>query len=153
MHAGAGDLLGAWLDMVERTQAAQPHWVTPLVTVTPRLEQEMRYDLVWQDELHGQSTTIYGNGKGLELIPAEPVEVILGIPSYFARSHDRENGSGDMSFLLKYRLLSASETEGNYIVTAFLGATAPTGDREFSARHAVFTPTLAAGKGWGDFDV
>jgi hypothetical protein len=34
----------SWLDMVQATQAAQPNWMTPLVTVTPRLEQEFRYD-------------------------------------------------------------------------------------------------------------
>ena len=31
---------------VSATQAEQPHWVTPLVTVTPRLEQEIRTDFV-----------------------------------------------------------------------------------------------------------
>ena len=34
----------SWLDMVSATQAAQPNWMTPLVTVTPRLEQEFRWD-------------------------------------------------------------------------------------------------------------
>src|SRR5690348_15048196 len=33
---------------VSATQAEQPHWVTPLVTVTPRLEQEIRSDFVRQ---------------------------------------------------------------------------------------------------------
>src|SRR5262245_25869161 len=28
----------------------QPHWMTPVVTVTPRLEQEFRYDTVWRHE-------------------------------------------------------------------------------------------------------
>ena len=36
--------IGSWLDMVSATQAAQPSWMTPLVTVTPRLEQEFRFD-------------------------------------------------------------------------------------------------------------
>ena len=34
----------SWLDMVSASQAAQPRWMTPLVTVTPRLEQEFRWD-------------------------------------------------------------------------------------------------------------
>src|SRR6516165_6154488 len=34
----------SWLDMVSATQAVQPNWKTPLVTVTPRLEQEFRSD-------------------------------------------------------------------------------------------------------------
>ncbi len=37
-----------WFNRVSRIQAEQPHWVTPLVTVTPRLEEEIRYDQFWQ---------------------------------------------------------------------------------------------------------
>ena len=55
--------------------------------------------------------------------------------------------------MLKYRLLSANEENGNYIVTAFMGFSAPTGDDGNSSRHFQFTPTIAAGKGFGDFDV
>jgi hypothetical protein len=33
-----------WFPRVTRIQSEQPHWVTPLVTVTPRLEEEYRYD-------------------------------------------------------------------------------------------------------------
>jgi len=38
------DYFADWFDRVEAVQASQPHWMTPLVTVTPRLEQEVRYD-------------------------------------------------------------------------------------------------------------
>jgi hypothetical protein len=34
-----GGVFRSWLDMVSASQAAQPNWMTPLVTVTPRLEQ------------------------------------------------------------------------------------------------------------------
>ena len=37
-----------WFNMVSKTQAEQPHWITPLNTTTPRLEQEFRYDIQWQ---------------------------------------------------------------------------------------------------------
>ena len=37
-----------WFPRVTRIQSEQPHWVTPLVTVTPRLEEEYRYDQLWQ---------------------------------------------------------------------------------------------------------
>ena len=33
-----------WQARASATQAAQPHWITPLVLVTPRLEQEFRTD-------------------------------------------------------------------------------------------------------------
>ena len=143
-----------------QTQNEQPHWMTPVVTVTPRLEQELRYDQSFQSMQHGQLTTNYGSGKGLELIPWETVEVILGIPNYVSHEFPgkagvKNRGSddfGDWTALIKYRILSANEENGNYIVTAFMGFTAPTGPVGNSMGHAIFTPTIAGGKGWGDFD-
>ena len=64
----------------------------------------------------------------------------------------RKEGWADESFLLKYRLLSANEEEGDYILTAFMGLSVPTGSAAYSLNHYVFTPTVAFGKGWGDFD-
>lgn len=33
-----------WFARVDKTKDEQPHWVTPLATTTPRLEEEYRYD-------------------------------------------------------------------------------------------------------------
>jgi hypothetical protein len=150
-----------WFDMATRTQNEQPHWMTPVVTVTPRLEQELRYDQSWQSMQHGGLTTNFGSGKGLELIPWESVEIILGIPNYLSHEAPGKAGAasrgsddfGDWTALIKYRILSANEERGNYCVTAFMGFTAPTGTVGNSMGHAIFTPTIAAGKGWGDFDI
>jgi hypothetical protein len=61
----------------------QPHWVTPLVTTTPRLEQEFRSDVVWQQTKPGAPYSVnLGNSKGLELIPLSNVEIIVGVPPY-----------------------------------------------------------------------
>src|ERR1700742_245011 len=54
---------------VTATQNEQPHWITPLVTVTPRLEQELRTDFVHQYNPAGFAVWNYGNSKGLEFIP------------------------------------------------------------------------------------
>jgi hypothetical protein len=35
---------GKWFARVSKIQSEQPHWITPLSTVTPRLEEELRYD-------------------------------------------------------------------------------------------------------------
>jgi hypothetical protein len=35
-------------NMVSETKAEQPHSITPLNTMTPRLEQEFRCDIQWQ---------------------------------------------------------------------------------------------------------
>ena len=51
-----------WFPRVTRIQSEQPHWVTPLVTVTPRLEEEVRYDQLWQANPHGVATDNFGAG-------------------------------------------------------------------------------------------
>ena len=37
-----------WFQRVDKTQAEQPHWIAPIATTTPRLEEEFRYDQLWQ---------------------------------------------------------------------------------------------------------
>jgi hypothetical protein len=142
-----------WFSRVDKTQAEQPHWITPLATTTPRLEEEVRYDQLWQENAKGITTDNYDGGKGLELIPFERVEVIFNAPPYIDHnSPTAKNGFGDVAFLVKYRLLAANEKHGNYILTAFLGWSLPTGSHSNGGLHAVITPTIAYGKGLGDFD-
>jgi len=47
-----------------QTKDEQPHWVTPLATTTPRLEEEYRYDQLWQTSGKGITTDNYGGGNG-----------------------------------------------------------------------------------------
>jgi hypothetical protein len=143
-----------WFARVDKTKDEQPHWVTPLATTTPRLEEEYRYDQLWQTNAKGITTDNYDGGRGLELIPFEKVEVIFNVPPYLVHNDPSvRDGFGDVAFLVKYRLLSANEEHGNYILTAFLGWSLPTGDHKNGAPHAVITPTLAYGKGFGNFDL
>jgi len=143
-----------WFERVDKTQAEQPHWITPLATTTPRLEEEYRYDQLWQTNAKGITTDNYDGGKGLELIPFEKVEVIFNVPPYIDHNNPADkNGWGDAAFLVKYRLLSANEQHGSYILTAFLGWSVPTGQYSNGALHAIITPTIAYGKGFGNFDV
>jgi hypothetical protein len=143
-----------WFSRVDRTKDEQPHWVTPVATTTPRLEEEYRYDQLWQENAKGITTDNYGGGKGLELIPSEKVEVIFNVPPYLAHNNPAvQDGFGDVAFLVKYRLLSANDKKGDYILTAFLGWSLPTGQYKNGALHAVITPTIAYGKGFGNFDL
>ena len=143
-----------WLARATATQSRQPHWITPVVLVTPRLEQEFRADFVRQLLPGNQNSWSLDNGKGLELIPASHIELLFNLPPYL--SHSQSNildGLGDVSMLMKYRILSASEGHGSYILTAFFGGTIPTGTYKNGAASATLLPTLAGGKGWGRFDV
>lgn len=143
-----------WLSNVTATQNRQPHWVTPLVLVTPRLEQELRGDFVRESLPGGQQSWNYDNGKGLEIIPQSHIELLFNAPPYL--QHNKKgvvNGPGDVSFLMKYRIAAANEQQGNYILTAFFGGSVPTGTYKNGGVSSVLTPTLAGGKGWGRFDL
>lgn len=148
--------LDSWLAMVTATQNAQPHWMTPLVTVTPRLDQELHFDAYSMNQGNGSHINNYGAGKGLELIPTWDMQVNLGFPPY---EEERTaagkylSGWGDYpAILVKYRIVSTNEQNGNYIVTAFLQTSEPTGFNTISSNVYTIQPTLAFGMGWGNFD-
>jgi hypothetical protein len=142
-----------WFAMVSETQAEQPHWITPLATTTPRLEQEFRYDVQWQPHNSGVVTDNYGVNKGLEIIPAKNFEVILAVPAYVVNNPDSHDGFADWQFLVKYRIAAGNEEHGNYILTAFFQMSVPTGQYKQGALNPILTPTIAYGKGFGNFDV
>jgi hypothetical protein len=144
-----------WYDRVHEAQATQPHWMTPLATVTPRLEEEIRYDQSFQQLGNGADVTNFDSGKGLELIPTTMNEVLINLPNYEERYvKSPAYGFADWNFLtIKQRIVSEPEDKGNYIVTTFLGFQAPMLGSPFTNKAWVITPTLAGGKGFGDFDV
>ena len=145
-----------WFVRVAAAQASQPHWITPVFTVTPRLEEEVRYDQFWETRGNGSTLDVFDGNKGLELIPTETNEVLINPPGYQykGRTATPANGWLDDQFLvIKQRLFSGNEENGNYIVTTFLGLTAGSGNRAFTNHNWVVTPTIAGGKGWGDFDI
>lgn len=143
-----GGYFANWFPRVTKTQAAQPHWITPLFTTTPRLEEEFRADIVWTPTAAGDSMN-YGNGKGLELIPTSNSEIILGLPPYQVPATGPAGG-GNIPITLKYRLAAQNEEHGNYIVTAFLQGSIPAG--RFATKYGSITPTIAFGKGYRNFD-
>jgi hypothetical protein len=136
-----------WQARATATQAAQPHWVTPLATTTPRLEQEFRTDFDRQN-----TTWNYGGGKGLELIPASRIELLFNVPPYLQHNSAAHDGFGDTTLLMKYRIFARNEQHGNAILTAFFGGTIPTGSYSNGSTEAMLHPTLAGGKGIGRFD-
>ena len=146
-----GSFISRFQARVTATQSEQPHWVTPLVTVTPRLEQELRADFVHQYNREGLGLWNYGNGKGLELIPERHTEIIINVPPFFNRTNGAQDGFGDVSFLAKERLYSQNEEKGNAIVTVFLAGSIPTGKNGNGSCCGIVTPTLAMGKGFGQF--
>ena len=152
--AAQNSFISTWQARASRAQSEQPHWVTPLATVTPRLEQEFRTDFVRQTTPTLTQTWIYDNGKGLELIPTTHTELLINLPPYVTHSTPAgKDGAGDVSFLGKYRIFAGNEEHGNYILTAFVGGSIPTGSYTNGAQEPAVIPTLAGGKGIWRFDV
>jgi len=144
----------SWLHMAAETQANQPDWLSPLAITSGRLKQEFRYDIWDQPSTLGNRTYQFGGNKGLELITSSRTQILLGVPMYtFMSPNGPPSGFGDLPLQLKFRIASAERIEGNYLLTFILAATAPTGSHRYGAGNAVLTPALAAGKGWGRFDV
>ncbi len=135
-------------------QETQPDWLSPLATTSGRLKQEFRYD-IWDQPASGGNTNYqFGGNKGLEFITSSRTQILIGVPTYTLVSpNGPPSGIGDLPLMLKFRIASAEQTEGNYLVTFLLAVTAPTGSHQYGAGDAVLMPTMAFGKGWKRIDV
>lgn len=146
-------LFRRWLGLSASVQPAQPGWLSPLATTSGRLKREFRYDLWTQPASPGKRTYFFGGNKGLELVTTARSQVLLGVPTYTLQTpQGPPGGFGDLPLMLKVRIASAEESEGNYLLTFLLAATVPTGAHRYGSGAAVLTPTLAFGKGWRRFD-
>ena len=148
------DWVNSWMRKVDEARASQPHFVSPIVTTHVMLVQQYRYDMSWQqDPSAGTVTSNYGASRGLEIIPATRFEVGIFPPGYFVHQSKTADGFGDLSWQVKFRAFSATEGKGDYFVGFFLGGSFPTGTPPNGLGHTVLTPTFAAAKGLGPWDI
>jgi hypothetical protein len=149
---GITSFLAHWDERALREQLSQPNWLTPVVTSTARLKQEIRYDISWQWNQDGTTTENYGGSKGFTTIPIERIEISVNLPPYIVHHEPNvHDGFGDFSFMAKFRILAGNHENGDYALTAFLSVSFPTGSYRNGSPHPVITPTLAGGKGfWAD---
>jgi hypothetical protein len=148
------DWVHRWMRTVDKARASQPHFVSPIVTTHVLLVEQFRYDMSWQqDPAGGALTSNYGASRGLEIIPATRLEVGLFPPNYLVHQSNTPDGFGDFSFQVKYRAFSAPEGQGDYFVGFFLGGSFPTGTPPNGLGHTVLSPTFAAAKGFGPWDI
>ena len=153
-NSGDNDWVHTWLRKVDQVRASQPHFVSPIVTTHVMLVQQFRYDVSWQrDPAGGTTTANYGASRGLEIIPASRLEVGIFPPNYLAHQSSVPDGFGDLSFQVKFRAFSATEGRGDYFVGFFFGGSVPTGTPPNGTGHAILSPTLAAAKGLGHWDI
>ncbi len=145
--------IARWQARATATLAQQPKWAPPVVSPYPQLIQVVRADFYRTVSPTHVTTWNYGDGRGINLIPLANTEIDIFYPDYFQHSKGAVDGFGDLGFSGKYRFFSRNEKEGNYVVSAFINATVPTGDHKNGAAHPTITPSVGAGKGFGKFNV
>src|ERR1700721_238299 len=92
------------------------------------------------------ATWNYGESRGLNLIPGFNSEFDFYYPPYMQHNTPKvKDGFGDVSFLYKYRFLSRNEKEGNYMLSAQLVASIPTGSHSNGSPDSAVSPTLLGG--------
>lgn len=116
--------------------------------------QLLRTDEIRQYTPTHTTTWNYGGSKGISLIPWYKTELDVNPPPFIQHNNPKVNdGAGDASFLLKYRVLAANEKQGAYSISAGIAATAPTGSYKNGAAAGTISPTVYLGKGFRMFDV
>ena len=143
-----------WEKRTTEAQSKQPSWSVPLVAPYPMLIQVFRADFTRQVTPTLTDTWNYGASRGLNLIPGFNSEFDFYYPPYIQHNAKGvKDGFGDVGFLGKYRFLSGNEKNGNYMLSAQVVATIPTGSYSNGSTDASVSPTLLGGKGFGNFDV
>jgi opacity protein-like surface antigen len=152
------DVLADWQALVAQVRADQPTWATPLITTTGLLLHRYRFDLAEQHVGNGNQTTVLDGGKGLDLIVSTSNEIQIAMPPYDIRN--TPTGKGVFSgfadwgfFRLKQQLASSPSSADDYVVSVLLQAQGPTGTSQLTSNAWTLLPTLAFGKGWGDFNI
>lgn len=143
-----------WEARTSATQAKQPAWSPPLITIFNGLIQVARTDFTRQISPSRATTWNYGTSKGVNLIPWANTEIDINLPPYLTHSAPTTiDGAGDMSFALKYRALTGNAEHGNYIISMCLPISIPTGSHKNGSTNASLSPTFEAGKGFGRFNL
>ena len=137
-----GNFISRWQARATATLAQQPKWAPPVVSPYPQLIQVVRADFYRTISPTHVTTWNYGDVRGINLIPLANTEIDIFYPPYFQHSNGTVDGFGDLGFSGKYRFLSRTEDKGNYVVSAFINATVPTGDHKNGAAHPTIAPNL-----------
>jgi hypothetical protein len=127
--------------------------MVPVISPYPMLIQVLRSDFTRQITPTLVHNWNLDTSRGLNLIPFARTEVDIFTPPFFEHGDKTADGFGDFSVSAKYRIATGNEKHGNYLLSAFVVATVPTGSYKNGATDASINPTLSGGKGFGRFDV
>jgi hypothetical protein len=123
----------------------QPALITPLMTPDPRLVQYARFSVSHQYTAAGTETVNYGNGKGGGIIVGNRFEFDFIPPPYIQHNSAADDGFGDTSALVKYRIASGNAENGNFEVAGVLSHCFATGSHKNGAATDSYSPAVTAG--------
>ncbi len=132
----------------------QPTWMSPVIQPDPRLTQYARLSFSNSYTSTGTQTVNYGNYHTFGMIAGDRIQFNFMAPPYVQNnSATAKDGFGDTMAEVKYRIASGNAEHSNFVVTALLCISLPTGSYQNGAPTAVYYPTLAAGRAWRRFNV
>lgn len=133
--------------------ALQPTWIGPLIQSDSRLTQGARFSVA-RSSAPGAQIFSYGNNHGITLIAGTRFQFDLNPPSFF-RNHSAQlqDGWGNASTQVKFRIASGNANHGNFAVAAILEHGFAPGARQNAMLTGYDVPRLAAGKAFGRFDL
>ena len=123
----------------------QPAFVTPLVAPDPRLVQYARLSVSHEYNAEGAETVNYGNGRGVGIISGNRFEIDVVPPAYIQHNSSAQDGLGDTTTLVKYRIVSGNAEHGNFEIAAILNHCFATGSYKNGAATDSYGPAMAAG--------
>ncbi len=131
----------------------QPSWMGPLIQSDARLAQAVRIS-VSDANAPGEQIFSYGNNHGVSFLGGRRFQFDFNPPSYF-KNHSAifNDGFGNASTQVKYRIVSGNAEHGNFAVTAILCRAFAAGAEQNSMLTGYYVPKIAAGKAFGRFDV
>jgi hypothetical protein len=133
--------------------AVQPAWMGPLIQSDARLSQALRLSYS-NSYAPGMQVMSYGNNHGVSMIALRRFQFDYDPPSYF-RNHSAtlKDGFGNSQVQVKGRIASGNAEHGDFALTAILDRSFTPGSYENQAPTGAYVPKLAAGKGFGRFNV
>src|SRR5260370_42042599 len=73
---------GSWFSRSDKAKSDQPHWMTPLVTIGARLEQEFRPDFLIQQPAAGPELVHFANGNAHALLAVVRAGLACNVPRF-----------------------------------------------------------------------
>ena len=150
--------IASWHALAAQVRANQPAWSSPLITTTGMLEQRFRLRSV--GAARRQWRRHHGN-RWRPRVGPDYQQQQRGADRRVALRHPQHtHRQGFVDRLRRLDVWAGEAAAGgepreqwHYFVTVWLQVQAPTGIAPLTSHAWTYLPTLAVGKGWGDFDI